>query len=431
MWNCVICKEEFINYIALTRHIKNKHSLSPEQYYTTYIQPYPKCKNPKCENNVIFYGFSGNRKIFTDYCCKKCQENHTAQIEKDKRKNYEIKCEICSNDAASPFYSVKFKSYVSLSHHIKNIHSLTCEQYYVKYIEDYPKCANPACNNKTKFIHFADKFSKFCCKGCNKKIHKERSFKRKEKIIKDRSNYKFECKICGFKSPKAESLGGHIVKTHHITTEEYYLKFINPIRPKCHRKECENYTRFKTFIHGYATYCSNKCCALCEDQKEKSNRTLLEKFGEKVENRFQLTTIKEKMKQTNLNKFGAEQYSQSEEGIKNMRKIMEEKKLWVPYDSLPDFEKYRRLVEKHTAKNRHKLENYDKRSKFGWHVDHIYSVKDGFENNICPYVIGSLYNLKMIPWLENIKKNSKSLMTKEELLENWKNENNIIANYFE
>lgn len=54
------------------------------------------------------------------------------------------------------------------------------------------------------------------------------------------------------------------------------------------------------------------------------------------------------------------------------------------------------------------LEYYEKRGKTGvegaYHLDHIYPISQGFLNNIAPEKIGNIKNLRMIPWLENLKK---------------------------
>ena len=62
-------------------------------------------------------------------------------------------------------------------------------------------------------------------------------------------------------------------------------------------------------------------------------------------------------------------------------------------------EKYRRLVEIHTRVNKKLLNGIDKVSKYTFHVDHKYSVKDGFDNGILPCVLGCLDNLEIINML--------------------------------
>lgn len=52
-----------------------------------------------------------------------------------------------------------------------------------------------------------------------------------------------------------------------------------------------------------------------------------------------------------------------------------------------------------------------------FHVDHIYSVLDGFKNEIAPSIISHPKNLRILAAKENSSKGSKSEITLEELLE--------------
>jgi hypothetical protein len=63
------------------------------------------------------------------------------------------------------------------------------------------------------------------------------------------------------------------------------------------------------------------------------------------------------------------------------------------------------------------LENNDKRSRSGYHLDHKYSITEGFSNNIPPKIIGSLGNLEFIPAIDNGIKGTKCSITKETLYE--------------
>jgi hypothetical protein len=51
-----------------------------------------------------------------------------------------------------------------------------------------------------------------------------------------------------------------------------------------------------------------------------------------------------------------------------------------------------------------------------YHLDHIYSVYDGFINNIDPKIISSLPNLQIIEKKINLKKSSNSWQSLEQLL---------------
>ncbi len=50
-----------------------------------------------------------------------------------------------------------------------------------------------------------------------------------------------------------------------------------------------------------------------------------------------------------------------------------------------------------------------------YHVDHKYSILEGFKNNIPPYVISNPHNLQMLKSSENIRKDFRCDITKKEL----------------
>lgn len=56
----------------------------------------------------------------------------------------------------------------------------------------------------------------------------------------------------------------------------------------------------------------------------------------------------------------------------------------------------------------HLLENYDRRGINGedgaYTLDHIISIRKGFNEGISPEQIGGIQNLQMLPWLDNITK---------------------------
>lgn len=78
-------------------------------------------------------------------------------------------------------------------------------------------------------------------------------------------------------------------------------------------------------------------------------------------------------------------------------------------DTLPEWKKYKIDVWRITNQQPlHLLENYDKRGVNGqdgvYTIDHIYSIKKGFDNKISAEEIGNIKNLQMLPWEENITK---------------------------
>lgn len=69
-------------------------------------------------------------------------------------------------------------------------------------------------------------------------------------------------------------------------------------------------------------------------------------------------------------------------------------------------------------RNRATIDPENKRGKH-WHVDHIYSVTDGFLNDVPINVISDISNLRLISDKDNYKKNKKSDKTIEQLYEDF------------
>lgn len=80
-----------------------------------------------------------------------------------------------------------------------------------------------------------------------------------------------------------------------------------------------------------------------------------------------------------------------------------------------EYEKYRIAVWRYSNRT-YKKSTLGKRDKNN-HLDHILSIVEGFKNNVSPEVMGSIYNLRIIPSNENRKKSFKSHITSGELIE--------------
>lgn len=96
------------------------------------------------------------------------------------------------------------------------------------------------------------------------------------------------------------------------------------------------------------------------------------------------------------------------EWFKKLRKI--------DYDRFSDWEKYQydvRLLSYRNSRKYHKLIEGNKNK--GYHLDHILSISEGFNNNIEVEIVSCYHNLRYIPAKQNLQKNSKSEITIEEL----------------
>lgn len=107
-----------------------------------------------------------------------------------------------------------------------------------------------------------------------------------------------------------KSLAVHISQHHKIDSKKYYDEHIKTEKEGiC--KTCGNQTNFKNFSSGYYTYCSKSCINKDKQIRDKIKETNLSKYG--VENPFQSEFIKDKIKATNLEKYGVTNPSLSDE----------------------------------------------------------------------------------------------------------------------
>ena len=74
---------------------------------------------------------------------------------------------------------------------------------------------------------------------------------------------------------------------------------------------CGSKTKFISILQGYKTYCSNKCSANSKVVREKTKQTNLEKYG--VDNISKSNSIKDKKKETFKTNYGCEHFMQSKE----------------------------------------------------------------------------------------------------------------------
>lgn len=88
----------------------------------------------------------------------------------------------------------------------------------------------------------------------------------------------------------------------------------------------------------------------------------------------------------------------------------------IPRENLEDFENYKRMVWNETKKhNLNLLENYNLRGRTRYHLDHQYSIWQGFLDGVSPEIVGHFCNLKMIDYKENLSKHTKCTLSLEEL----------------
>jgi len=140
----------------------------------------------------------------------------------------------------------------------------------------------------------------------------------------------------------------------------------------------------------------------------------MKKYG--VPYYVQTDEFRKKSTKTIIERYGVDNYSKTKEfqeflissGIKKNDELRSKFDLYygkvIKYTNRT-FRKYKQLLQ----------QIYVRSNKF--HLDHIYSISEGFRNDIDPRMIGSLSNLQLIPAIVNMKKNYKSWITKDKLIE--------------
>ena len=88
----------------------------------------------------------------------------------------------------------------------------------------------------------------------------------------------------------------------------------------------------------------------------------------------------------------------------------------IPDEELKNYIVYKRLCWKYTNKSikEFKIENFDKRG-INYHLDHKYSIMQGFKDGIIPSLIGSFKNLEILPAIDNCSKKDKCSIPIEDL----------------
>jgi hypothetical protein len=150
---------------------------------------------------------------------------------------------------------------------------------------------------------------------------------------------------------------------------------------------------------------------LLEEIKEKYNISrsalynLTKKSGLNFNNHSTQTALQsERLKINNPIPKGAKRNEKEMEGARKAQKELFEKR-----KKEADLERYckiaRYLAHKH----------YGRKTPTGMEIDHIYSVIDGFNNNVSLDILNHPANLRLITKSENKKKGNKSYITLEEL----------------
>lgn len=249
---------------------------------------------------------------------------------------------------------------------------------------------------------------------------------------------------------------------NNIEFKRKVFHFINKLNeiPKC--KVCNGAVKYKRIYDGYSKYCSDKCTKMSEEYYnkwkksiditnstgeplKKRYKTLIEKYGQEykqkiqanreksifekyeVVNPFQIDFVNVKRKQKLKEKYGSETYNNPDK----TRLTRINNKTQIDDSLINDFDSYKKIAINRTQtiyrNNSDKINpNKLKRGKKEYHIDHIFSLKQGFLNKIPLSIITHPCNLHMIYYKDNLIKQDSCWISINQLLENIINYNEDI-----
>jgi len=280
------------------------------------------------------------------------------------------------------------------------------------------------------------------------------------------------CKICGHGCKSYGSLSKHIRDQHkEYNSRLYYDTFVKETNAdKC--QVCGNNTAFINLNHGYSKTCNHKCGGIWHRKQlkhdEGKHRQFIKKVADnqikiwsdrkvsgeikKISNKIRNTIKKSNSSLTKdelkdrygwLNRLSESDKRawidsvQTKTGMyvwwqkaseDEKQKIIDQRnasklgisldEYYARNDDLDEFEKYRGkvwlLTEQTYKKHKDIIDPENKRSpKF--HLDHKFSVVRGFQSQILPEIVASVYNLEILPSYVNCSKGGKCSLTAAEL----------------
>ena len=213
---------------------------------------------------------------------------------------------------------------------------------------------------------------------------------------------------------------------------------INPLRftglRNGYTKNCSASCRNRNpeFLRKYKDACLAKYGTEFASQSTEFRNTVkntcMEKYG--VDSVMKVNEIKDKLKEVFFEKYGVDNPSKSKDVTAKIKKSRISSGDWIADEDRTDLEKYRLQVKKISARSYY--DHYYKinpnnlpRSRYKYHLDHIFSVEEGFKQSVPPEVIGHWTNLRMLWYLDNSIKNTKCHKALDELMEDYRKESPI------
>lgn len=232
----------------------------------------------------------------------------------------------------------------------------------------------------------------------------------KEKISE---MFKNKIKLCQYKFSNEELIEIELLTDflHDASFTERCYNILNDLTEEVKCFECgENKPTFLRISSGYRTFCSAEC----------KNKYI-----------FRETDVAKLISKSSKAAYYSFSEAERKEQQKKRRKTMENSGKLIPLEMVPDREKYYLQVLKYT-KNQpiSTLKNFELRGRAevegAFQLDHRFSICEGFRQNVAPWIIGSIYNLEMIPAKENVAKNYRCSISLDELVNQFYSDRDVV-----
>ena len=276
---------------------------------------------------------------------------------------------------------------------LENIISLTSylpenskinERLYIIFHDLYEKDLKcPMCDKNKKFYTFTSGYNLCCSRSCASK------YQQTYLITKEQKEIIYKQRTENNRNKPEDVKQAEIDKRIKTTKERYGEDAFSEISKRAHQTKIKN----GNYIPPW-TILKNTNPLLWEEMHFRAAQTMLNDIDENGNNHYDRWII-----------------NNYESG------------LWVKPEDKDDLSHYRVKVSKVMHKYKDdikKLDNFEKRghaNKGMYHLDHKFSIIEGFKQNIPPYIIGHINNLEMITGRNNLVKNRKCSIDKDVLID--------------
>lgn len=158
--HCKICGVIFNDSCALSLHVAKAHNMDIRTYYDRYIKRKAEGICPVCFKPTDYISVSKGYSLFCSRACAVAwQRSHAEQTE--------IICKECGEVIVA---ESKNRASQMFSKHIRDMHQMSQQDYYDKYIKKEGEGICPECGKPTNFKKMSEGYSKYCSPECTKRV---------------------------------------------------------------------------------------------------------------------------------------------------------------------------------------------------------------------------------------------------------------------